>query len=117
MAALARVWLCTEDSSLVRADRIVALAIRSPSGAPLAHMPDGDVRLTVHVDGLGAERPDATVLTCASDIAPGLVAELARVLTEAGDHPEPCAFVYPEQAAGHPQSWAIASDPPREWPG
>jgi hypothetical protein len=81
-------------------------------------MPDGDVCLTVRVDGLAAESdPYAVVLTCPSEIAPSLLAELARVLTEAGDHPEPCAFVYPERAAGRPQSWAIASGLPDSWPG
>jgi hypothetical protein len=115
MAALARVWLCTEDSALVRADRIMALAVRTQSGAPLTRMPDGDVRISVRLDG--DTEGFAGVLNCPSEVAPGLLAELARVLTEAGDHPEPCAFVYPERAEGHPQSWAIASGLPEGWPG
>lgn len=114
MAALARVWLCTEDSSLVLADRIVGLSVRAPDDSGLTRMPDGEVRIAVRTeDGV----PFANVLTCPSDVAPALLAELARVLTEAGDHPEPCAFVYPERVEGHPQTWAIASSPPADWPG
>ena len=110
MAALARVWLCTEECSFVLAERITALAIRSPAGGPLAHMPDGDVRVTARTS-----EGDATVLTCGSELAPGLLAELARVLTEAGDHPEPCAFVHAD--GGNRPSWAISSGPPEGWPG
>lgn len=96
------------------ADRIVTLSIRAPDDTPLVRMPDGNVRIAVRTDD---DAQYATVLTCPSDTAPGLLADLARVLTEAGDHPEPWAFVHAEHTAGRPQSWAIASAPPGDWPG
>lgn len=115
MAALARVWLCTEESSLVLGDRITVLAIRSADDTPLERMPDGDVRITVRTEpGDGSY---ATVLTCPSDLAPGLLSDLARVLTEATDHPESCAFVFAERPADEPPTWTISSRPPKEWPG
>jgi len=113
MAALARVWLCTEECSFVLADHIGELSIRSPEDRPLTRMPDGDVRVAVRT-GDGAY---VTALTCASDRAPALLADLARVLTEAADHPEPCAFVHAEGAGGSHPSWAISSAPPESWPG
>ena len=119
MAALARVWLCTEECSLVLAGRITALSIRSPDDRPLARMPDGDVRISVRTGDGSAEGagPYATVLTCASHLAPNLLADLARVLTEATDHPEPCAFVHLEPSETGPPTWAISSSPAPAWPG
>lgn len=111
MAALARVWLCTEECSFVLAERITALSIRSPAGEPLARMPDGDVRIEIRTS-----EGSASVLTCGSDLAPELLADLARVLTEAADHPEPYAFVHPAWPDGKP-AWAISSAPPDDWPG
>ena len=111
---MARVWLCTEECSFVLAERITALSIRSPDDRPLARMPDGDVRISARTgDGDG---PYATVLTCASDRAPRLLADLARVLTEAADHPEPCAFVHPDRPDSEQPVWAISSGPPEDWP-
>lgn len=118
MAALASVWLCTEECSFVRAERIIALSIRSRDDGPLARMPDGDVRISARTDEVGAvgDGPYATVLTCASDHAPGLLAELARVLTEAADHPESCAFVHAKRPDGERPSWTISSEPSEAWP-
>lgn len=115
MAALSRVWLCTEECSFVLAERITALAVRSPDGGPLTRMPDGDVRIAVRTGD--EDGPYATVATCASQLAPGLLAALARVLTDAADYPEPCAFVHLGRSDGEAPRWAMSGTPPENWPG
>lgn len=115
MAALARVWLCTEECSFVLAERITALAVRSPEGGPLTRMPDGEVRVGVRTGG--EEAPYTTVATCSSELAPGLLADLAQVLTDAADYPEPCAFVHLGRSDDGAPEWTISSTPPENWPG
>lgn len=112
MAALARVWLCTEECSFVLAEHITALSIRSPEGGPLTHLPDGDVRVSVRT----GDGPEATVATCASRLAPELLADLARVLTDAADYPEACAFVHLDASSDTPK-WTISGTRPENWPG
>ena len=113
MAALARVWLCTEECSFVLAERLTALSIRSPEGGPLTRMPDGDVRICVRT----GDAPEAAVATCAGHLAPGLLADLARILTDAADYPEPCAFVHLVRTEAGTLKWTISGTPPENWPG
>lgn len=113
MAAMARVWLCTEECSFVLAERITALSIRSPEGGPLTRMPDGDVRIGVRT----GDEDGPYVATCAGELAPGLLARLAQVLTDAADYPETCAFVHLGDSEEDAPAWTISSSPPDNWPG
>jgi len=126
MAVQARVWICTEDLTLLRADQIVGLSIRAPRGR--THVPNAvsepersaPAQIVARTPGSTGDEPagDISVLSCPGDAAVRMVAELARVLTEATDYPEPCAFVYAVRAANSSSwTWTIAGDLPERWPG